>query len=75
VTLQWAEPLTGDPPAFYSIEAGSAPGLSNLYDASTGSSAPSAVIPAPPGTYYVRVRARNACGVGAPSIERTIMVP
>jgi hypothetical protein len=75
VTLRWAEPLTGDAPTTYTIEAGSQPGLSDLYAASTGSSALSAVVPAPPGIYHVRIRAQNACGTSAPSIERTITVP
>ena len=28
----------------------------------------------PPGTYYVRTRAVNACGQGPASVERTIVV-
>jgi hypothetical protein len=30
---------------------------------------------APPGTYYVRVRAINGAGAGAPSAEGVITVP
>jgi len=30
---------------------------------------------APPGTYYVRVRATNACGTSAPSNEILVNVP
>jgi hypothetical protein len=31
--------------------------------------------PAPPGTYFVRIRAQNACGTSAPSNEQAITVP
>ena len=30
---------------------------------------------APPNTYFVRARAVSACGLSAPSVERTIVVP
>ena len=33
------------------------------------------VADAPPGTYFARLRAVNACGTGAPSAERVIVVP
>ena len=33
------------------------------------------VADAPPGTYFARLRAVNACGTGAPSAERVIAVP
>ena len=33
------------------------------------------VADAPAGTYFARLRAVNACGTGAPSAERVIVVP
>lgn len=70
VQLSWLPPLT-DPTgvAGYIIEAGSAPGLGDLASitVAAGTRAFSAVVP--PGVYYVRVRAANARGVGAPSNE------
>ncbi len=69
VTLQW----TGDA-ADYIVEAGSQSGLSNLYNAATGSAATQLSVPAPLGTYYVRIRARNACDVSAPSNEQVVVV-
>ena len=58
----------------YILEAGSATGLANLAVFDTGSSATSFATPAPQGTYYVRVRARNACGIGAASNEAVVAV-
>jgi hypothetical protein len=71
VTLNWTAPA-GGPVTAYQVEAGSAPGLANLAQLLT--SATSLNASAPPGTYYVRVRARNAGGVGAPSNEVTVVV-
>jgi hypothetical protein len=74
VTLNWSAPSSGSPISGYIVEAGSASGLSNLYNGPTGSAMPAAVTPAPPGTYFVRLRARNACGISGPSNERIITV-
>ena len=68
VTLRWNAPGTGAPPTGYVIEAGSAPGLSDLIVVPVGNQTTVATT-APPGTYYVRVRAANARGTGDPSTE------
>lgn len=73
VTLTWQAPV--GPVASYIVEAGSAPGLSNLYNAPTGSATPGLQTPAPSGMYYVRIRAQNGCGIGPPSAERVVIVP
>lgn len=74
VTLAWTPPSTGSGPLNYIVEAGSAPGLANLLVAPVG--ALTAVgTPAPPGSYFVRVRAQNACGTSTPSNEQSITVP
>ena len=73
VTLQW-NPASGNATT-YVVEAGTAPGLTNLARFATGhldtwlSAAP------PSGTYVVRVRAENAFGSSGPSNEITIVVP
>jgi len=73
VTLGWS-PAAGAPTT-YIVEAGSAPGLSNLANSDLGSAVPSLVAPnVGRGTYYVRVRGKNTCGVGAPSNEVIVIV-
>jgi hypothetical protein len=73
VALSWLPPGAGGAPASYVVEAGSAPGLANL--ATVPVIGTSFVAPGvPPGTYYVRVRAVNATGPGAPTADVTIVV-
>ena len=75
VNIGWLGPTTGDQPASYVIEAGSAPGLSNILIFDTGSTAAGfQATSVPANTYFVRVRARNAAGTSGPSNEVTIVV-
>jgi hypothetical protein len=75
VTLNWSAPASGDAPMSYVIEAGSSSGRADLVIADTGSTATSQVVTSvPPGTYYVRVRARNASGTSGPSNEALVSV-
>jgi hypothetical protein len=75
VNLAWAAPAAADSPTSYSVEAGSAPTLSNIVTFDTGSAATSLAATAPNGVYYARVRGRNACGTGAASNEFIVTVP
>jgi glucose/arabinose dehydrogenase len=73
-TFSWLPPLgaTG-----YRMTAGTAPGLANLADMEVGLSA-SLTVPLagiPPGTYFVRLAAVSACGLGAASNEVALSVP
>ena len=74
VTLTWVAGSGSAGGITYLIEAGSAPTLANIVVAPVGG-ATSLVTTAPPGTYYVRVRAQSACGTSAPSNEQVIVVP
>ena len=57
------------------IEAGSGPGLSDLANFATGTTALQFVTPpVPNGTYYIRVRARNRVGTGPPSAEIRVVI-
>ena len=68
VTLRWQAPTDGATPTAYQIEAGSAPGLSDL-GVIRASTLTSFSTPVPAGTYYVRVRALSGGVVGAASNE------
>lgn len=74
VTLAWADPAGGDPPTGYQLEAGTAPGLSNIASVSLGSDTSVAFEGVPPGLYFVRVRGVNSFGVGAPSDDAILAV-
>jgi predicted phage tail protein len=68
VHLRWLRPSGGPVPTGYVVEAGSAPGLADLASIQVGALT-SFSASAPPGTYYVRVRAVNARGSSPPSNE------
>jgi hypothetical protein len=75
VTMTWQAPTTGGTPTTYYIESGSSPGLSNIANFSTGSTAPTfAADRVGLGTYYVRVRAANVSGLGPASNESILVV-
>ena len=56
----------------YMLEAGTSSGASNVFTVPTAATSLSAT--APPNTYYVRVRPRNACGSGRSSNEVSFTV-
>jgi hypothetical protein len=74
VTLNWTAPSGGSAPTFYMIEAGSAPGGSNLANIQwTGGTTFTAIVGGS-GTFFVRVRSGNPVGVSVPSNEIVISV-
>ncbi|HXG87428.1 MAG TPA: fibronectin type III domain-containing protein [Vicinamibacterales bacterium] len=69
VTMQWDAAASA---SSYLIEAGSASGLTNLATVEVG--ATGIQVNAPPGTYFVRVRARNGSGLSGGSNEQIVQV-
>lgn len=73
--LTW-EPAPGDEPVTtYIIEVGSTPGANNQGTFVAPATSTSFEREAGPGTYYVRLFARNACGTSAASQERVLTIP
>jgi hypothetical protein len=72
VTLSW--PAAAGQPTSYLVEAGLSSGASNVANVDVGTLLTLSAN-APPGAFFVRVRARNACGTSGPSIEQTVVVP
>ncbi len=67
--LSWQPPASGGPLTSYLLEAGSAPGATDLAQVPLGGGQTALQASAAPGVYHVRVRAQNQCGVSAPSNE------
>ncbi len=75
VTLTWTPATTGGPATSYVIDAGTAPGLTNITTLTVSGSTTSLVATGvPQGVYYLRVRARNVLGTSGPSPERAVIV-
>jgi len=72
VSLSFA-PAGGCPTLNYVLQAGSAPGLSNITSVNLGAATSLATL-APPGTYFVRVVAQNGNGNSSPSNEIVVTV-
>lgn len=63
ITVTWQAPAQGAPLLTYIVQAGTGPGLSNVYSGPVGNVL-TVSSPIPNGTYYIRVRAQNAAGLG-----------
>jgi len=75
VGIEWGPPLNGADPRFYVLEAGTSPGASDITaGVPIGSDTRYEVNGVPPGTYYLRVRAVSAGGIGPASDEVELVV-
>lgn len=72
IVISWSAPTSGGAATGYLLEGGLSPGTTA---ATLPTSTTSLTLPLlPAGTYYLRIRATNAFGVGPPSIELTLVV-
>ena len=72
VVLSWIRPEPGH--ISYVLEAGHAPGSTEVMNSELGPATTFRAAGVKPGTYYARVVSKNACGVSAPSSEITVTV-
>ncbi len=74
LSMTWAAPASGPSPTDYVLEAAFDVSFNAvIYSQRTGSPLTSLVIPGvPPGTFFLRARARNAAGQSAPSNVQVI---
>jgi hypothetical protein len=73
--IDWSPPPLGARPSAYVIEGGSGPGRTDLANFSTGNTNTTfSASGLPAGTYYLRMRSRNALGAGAASREQAFVV-
>jgi predicted phage tail protein len=73
VTLTWSAPAGGCPATGYVVQAGSAPGLTDIAVVNVGGVTSVSAI-ALSGTYYLRVIALNASGISSPTGEVMLKV-
>jgi hypothetical protein len=71
----WAAPAGANAPTTYVIEAGSKPGLNDQGTYVVAATQTSFGRKTPPGTFFVRVFARNACGTSPASNEVQFSIP
>jgi glucose/arabinose dehydrogenase len=74
VRLEWDVPATANGPTELFIEAGSSPGAANLAIIAIDGTLRELTVNAPPGTYFVRLRGRNGCGIGPASGDIVVIV-
>lgn len=75
VDFSWTAPRGSPVATAYTLEVGTASGLSNLATLTLGQQATLSIPGVPPGRYYVRVRGRNVAGVSGASNELVVDVP
>jgi hypothetical protein len=74
LTVTWDAGPGGTPATGYRLEAGTAPGLSNVAVLDRGNTRTFSYTGVPPGVYYLRVRAYNIAGASDPSREVVLNV-
>ena len=75
VKASWQAPTGTENPTSYVIESGSGPGKNDVGTFIVPASATFLDRQGVPGTFHIRVYARNACGTSAPSNEVSVTLP
>ena len=75
VALAWTPPASGPAPSSYTLVVGSADRRQRCARHVDRHAATSIGAAAPPGTYFARILAQNACGMSGPSNEIVVVVP
>jgi len=75
VKATWQAPGGTEVPTSYVLESGTASGKNDIGTFIVPASATVMERPGAPGTFHVRVYARNACGTSAPSNEVAVTLP
>jgi hypothetical protein len=75
VRLRWTAPTGDETPTTYVLEAGTGTGKNDIGTFVAAGSAAMMDRPAPPGQYFVRLYARNACGTSPSSNEVVVTMP
>lgn len=73
--LSWQPPAGAETPTSYVIEAGTGPGKNDLGTFIAPGTATAAERTGVPGTFHLRVYARNACGTSPASNEVAVTLP
>jgi hypothetical protein len=73
--VQWEAAQRGAIPTGYVLQAGSVSGAADLGTVGLSGDTTAAAGTVPPGPYFVRVFAANACGTSPPSTEVSTLVP
>ena len=74
VMLSWVAPTTGTAPTGYLVVASVSPGGTPIATLPVGN-VTGISVPAPSGTYFIRVHGTNTIGTGSASNEITVVVP
>jgi hypothetical protein len=73
--ISWDPSVGGGSTNGYILQAGSVPGAADIAQISLPASTTSLAVPAPAGTYHLRVFAANQGGLSLPSNDATLLMP
>ncbi len=75
LTVRWDAAASGAIPTIYKLQAGTMSGASDIGAVDLPGATTAAAGAVPPGQYFLRVVATNACGASPPSPEASLVIP